>query len=175
MSSVPLSRTTSANERKRRRLERELRALYTMRSHLNTASLVCAGLTIPALAVACFLIAWQLHWLSADLWKSVLGALAAGLAIWWIGRRWFQVALWLTYAMILLFIAAMFESAPDVPDVSADLPAGEETPSSSSRSSSSADLPDFPLDDEPKSRRRRKLEQAIARREAMLRALQGKV
>jgi hypothetical protein len=156
MSSVPLIKLMSPEARKRRRIERELRALHAMRSHLNTWELVCAVLTIPALIIVCLLVAWKLHWLSDSPLLAILGAVATGIVIWAMGRRWFGLALLLVFALLLLLCAVMFEEVPDVsPDLSFD----------------------FSSDDKPrdrKTRRRIKLEQAIAKREAMLRSLQGK-
>jgi hypothetical protein len=126
--------------RKRRRLERQLRALHAMQSHLNVKDIACAILAIPALTLLCLAVAFKLHMASESIWLAVLGAGAAGTMIWWIGRRWFILALLIVFALLLI----LFESADfDLPDAGGN----------SKRS------------------RREKLEQAITKREAMLREL----
>ena len=93
--------------RKRRRLERQLRALHAMQSHLNVKDIACAVLAIPALTLLCLAVALKLHMASDSAWLAMLGAAAAGIAIWWIGRRWFILAVLIVYALLLI----LFESA----------------------------------------------------------------
>jgi hypothetical protein len=125
--------------RRRRRIERELRALHAMEGHLRTRDIWCAVLAIPALALLCFIVAWKLHWVSGSLALAIGAALACGAAIWWIGRRWFGLAFLIVYGLLLV----AFETWPDYRD--------------------------FEMLD-GKERRRIKLEQAIAKREALLRS-----
>ncbi len=155
MSRVPLIKIMSSEARKRRRIERELRALHAMQSHLNTWELVCAVLTIPALAAMCLLIAWKLHWLSGSPLLSIAGAIAIGAAIWWVGRRWFGLATLIVFALLILLCAAIFEGVPSLPDLPFDFSSDKDTPS------------------DRKTARRIKLERAIAKREAILRSLSG--
>lgn len=129
---------------RRRRIERELRALEAMQSHLNTRDIVLSVLAIPALALLCFLVGAKLHIAFGHVWVSVLAALACGGAIWLIGRRWFNLALLIVLALLVI----VFEDLP-------------------------ADLwPDGSKPDR-KTARRLKLEQAIARREALLRSMKA--
>lgn len=127
------------NIRRRRRIERELRALHAMRSHLNTRDIVMSVVAIPALALLCLLVGAKFHIAFGHAWVSVLAALACGGAIWLIGRHWFNLAL----LIVIGLLAILFE--------------------------------DFPVNVRPddgktdrKTARRLKLEQAIARREALL-------
>jgi hypothetical protein len=100
--------------RKRRRLERQLRALHAMQSHLNVKDIACAVLAIPALTLLCLAVALKLHMASDSAPLAMLGAAAAGTLIWWIGRRWFILAVLIVYALLLI----LFESADfDLPDV----------------------------------------------------------
>jgi len=100
--------------RKRRRLERQLRALRAMQSHLNVKDIACAVLAIPALTLLCLAVALKLHMASDSISLAALGAAAAGTLIWWIGRRWFTLALLIVFALILI----LFESADfDLPDL----------------------------------------------------------
>ncbi|WP_424627050.1 hypothetical protein [Bradyrhizobium sp. SYSU BS000235] len=93
--------------RKHRRLERQLRALHAMQAHLNVKDIVCAILAIPALTLLCLTVALKLHMASESIPLAMLGAAAAGTLIWWIGRRWFILALLIVYALLLI----LFESA----------------------------------------------------------------
>lgn len=135
------SMSSDAAQRRRRRIERELRALHAMEGHLQTKELVGAALIIPALALLCFAVAYKLHMTSDSLVAAISGAIAFGCALWWIGRRWFVIALLIVFGLVLI----LFEDVPDVGDFGGG----------------SKGKPD----------RREKLEQAIARREALLRKL----
>jgi hypothetical protein len=129
---------------RRRRIERELRALHAMQSHMNTRDIVLSVLAIPALALLCFLVGAKLHLAFGHWWVSVLAALACGGAIWLVGRHWFNLALLIVIALLVV----VFEDFP-------------------------ADLwPDGGKPDR-KTARRLKLEQAIARREALLQSRKG--
>lgn len=129
---------------RRRRIERELRALYAMQSHMNTRDIVLSLLAIPALALLCFVVGAKLHLAFGHLWISILAAIACGGAIWLIGRRWFSLALLIVLALLVI----LFEDLP-------------------------ADLwPDGGKPDR-KTARRLKLEQAISRREALLQSMKG--
>jgi hypothetical protein len=130
--------------RKRRRLERELRALRVMRQHLRTRDIICAVLAIPALALLCLSVAFKLHWVSGSGLLAFTGALAFGALIWWIGRRWFLLAIYIVFALVLIRFGAFYLF--DAPYLG-------------------------PTNRKPK--RQIKLEQAIAKREAMLRELNG--
>jgi hypothetical protein len=131
---------SDATQRRRKRLERELRALHAMEGHLQTKEILGALLIIPALAILCFVVAYKLHMTAGSLPAAIAGAIAFGAALWWIGRRWFVVAALMVYGLVLI----VFEELPDLGDF--DGPKG-------------------------KPNRRAKLEQAIARREALLRKL----
>jgi hypothetical protein len=99
--------------RKRRRLERQLRALHAMQSHLNVKDIACAVLAIPALTLLCLAVALKLHLASGSAWLAVVGAISGGIFIWWIGRRWFMLALLIVFALLLI----LFESGDfDLPD-----------------------------------------------------------
>lgn len=100
--------------RKRRRLERQLRALRAMQSHLNVKDIACAVLTIPALTLLCLTVALKLHMASDSVSLAALGAAVAGTFIWWIGRRSLILAVLIVYALLLI----LFESADfDLPDL----------------------------------------------------------
>jgi hypothetical protein len=133
--------TADRTQRRRKRLERELRALHAMEGHLQTKELVGAALIIPALALLCFAVAYKLHMTSGSLLGAIAGSIAFGCALWLIGRRLFVVALLIVYGLLLI----LFEDVPDVGD--------------------------FSSDSKGKPNRREKLEQSIARREALLRKL----
>lgn len=138
MTTVPISPPKS---RRRRRIERELRALRAMQSHMQTWEIVSAVLSIPALALLCFLVGWKLHVEIFALHVSIVLAIACGALIWLIGRKWFALA----GLIIIALLVVLFEEAPDVPDMGGDR----------------------------KTARRLKLEQAIAKREALLRTMKG--
>lgn len=100
--------------RKRRRLERQLRALHAMQSHLNIKDIACAVLAIPALTGLCLAVALKLHMASNSVPLAALGAAAAGTLIWWIGRRWFILSVFIVFALLLI----LFEPADfDLPDL----------------------------------------------------------
>jgi hypothetical protein len=137
---VPPASVPSVNVR-RRRIERELRALHAMQSQMSTRSIVLSVLGIPALALLCFLAGAKLHLAFGNLWISILVALGGGGAIWLIGRRWFTLAALIVLALLLIVLEAL----PDVWQ-------GYRRPNR-------------------KTARRLKLEQAIAKREAILGSL----
>ena len=64
----------SAQDRRRRRIERQLRALRMMQDHLTTRDIVWAALTIPGIALLCLLVAAKLHWLSGSVPLALGGA-----------------------------------------------------------------------------------------------------
>lgn len=138
MSAIPFRSPPS--ERRKRRLTRELVALRAMRGHLRTREIVWAVLSIPLLVLLCLVVALKLHWLSESPLLATCGAVAAGVAIWAVGHRWFTLAVLIVIGLLII----VFE---DVPDFSG-----------------------FGGDDKPdrKVARREKLERAIARREALL-------
>jgi hypothetical protein len=137
---------SSQKGRRRRRLERELRALYAMRGHMGARDITYAILSIGGIALLCLLVAAKLHWLAGSALLSIGGALAAGVAVWMIGRRWFTLA-WL---IVIALVIIVFEGA-------------------------AGDLPGLPGEDTQvrKEDRRAKLERAIAKREALLKAMGG--
>jgi hypothetical protein len=143
---MPQTSVPSVNAKRRRRIERQLRALYAMQSHMNTRDIVLSLIAIPFLALLCFLVGAKLQIAFGHLWVSILAALAFGGAIWLIGRRWLALA-WLIVIALLLIL---FEDAPGP-----ELWSGDDA------------KPDR------KTARRLKLEQAIARREAILQSLKG--
>jgi hypothetical protein len=127
---------------RRRRIERELSALYAMQGHLRAWDIVWAVVAIPILALLCLAVAFKLHWASASVPLALIGAIAAGALIWWIGRHYFALAVLIVFGLILI----IFETGPDW----LDLPATDK-----------------------KARRRAKLAQAISKREALLKTLDG--
>lgn len=78
--------------RRRKRIERELAVLRTMESHLLTKEIVWAILTILGVAALVIFVAWKVHWWSDSPLVAVGIAALTGLAVWWIGRRWFALA-----------------------------------------------------------------------------------
>lgn len=135
---------TPLSERRRRRIERELVALHAMEGHLRTRDLVWSMLAIPLLIFLCVLVAFKLSWFGAGVPAALAGAAAAGFVIWWIGRRWFTLALLIVVGLLCI----LFEDVPSL-----DWPGGGDE----------AKKPDR------KDKRQLKLERAIARREALLR------
>src|SRR5215510_8008654 len=91
-------------QRRRRRLERELRALHAMEGHLRFRDIVWSVLAIPLLALLCFAVALKLHWVSGSPALAVAGAFVAAIAIWLIGRRWFGLALLIVFALLLIVL-----------------------------------------------------------------------
>jgi hypothetical protein len=136
----------SVNPRRRHRIERELRALYAMQSHMNTRDIALSLAAIPFLTLLCFLVGAKLQVAYGSLWISILAAIAFGGTIWLIGRRFFTLALMIVLALLVI----VFEDAPG-PEL---WPDGEQKP-------------------DRKTERRLKLERAIARREAILQSLKG--
>lgn len=112
-----------------------------MQSHMQTWEIVCAVLSIPALALLCFLVGWKLHVEIFALPVAILLAIACGALIWLVGRKWFALAGLIVIALLVI----LFEDVPDFPGGKGDR----------------------------KTARRLKLEQAIARREALLRSMKG--
>jgi hypothetical protein len=131
-----------STQRRRRRVERELCALYAMQGHLRGWDIICAVLAIPALTLLCLGVAFKLHWVSASVPFALIGAIAAGALIWWIGRHYLALAILIVFGLVLI----IFETGPDWLDV--------------------------PTTDK-KARRRAKLAQAISKREALLKSLDG--
>jgi membrane protein implicated in regulation of membrane protease activity len=127
------------SERRRRRIERELRALHAMQDHLRTRDLVWAVLAIPLLISLCALVAFKLSWFGASAPAALAGAAVAGFVIWFIGRRWFALAALIVVALVCI----VFE------DVPIEWGSGDDKP-------------------DRKEQRRLKLERAIATREALL-------
>jgi hypothetical protein len=130
------------SDKRRKRIARELKALRAMEGALGTRDMVWAVLTIPAVAALCLIIAAKVQWFGGSVALSILGAVATGTLVWWIGRRWFLVAFLIVMALCII----AFESG---------------------------DLGDPGFGDK-KEARRRKLERAIARREALLKPDYGK-
>jgi len=95
--------------RKRRRLERELRALHTMQAHLNLKDIACSILAILGLALLCLGVAFKLRLVSGSIPIALIAAAAGGIAIWWIGRRWFNLAVLIVYGLLLVLL----ETCPD--------------------------------------------------------------
>jgi hypothetical protein len=90
--------------RRRQSIERELSALQAMRGHLRTRDILWAVLAIPLLIAVCALVAFKMHWLGGTPATALVGAAAAGLAIWWIGRRWFALAALIVVALLCLLL-----------------------------------------------------------------------
>jgi hypothetical protein len=137
-----LSRRTPS-ERRRRRLERELQALRLMSQRLWLIELGWAIVTIPFLAVLCVMILAAQGWPARSLLPLIAVMLAICALVWWIGRRW--------WVPVQVFIWVAWLSIMILAETVSDPPIG--------------------LSDR-KEARRAKLDRAIAKREAMLRALQ---
>lgn len=103
--------------RRRRRIERELRALHALeRRHLARDGLY-AVMAVPCIGVL-FLIAFlKLEWLSGSLAAAIVLSLALALVVWWIGRRWLVLA---GLILVGLSILALEEPGIDVPGMSDD-------------------------------------------------------
>jgi hypothetical protein len=129
----------SAQDRRRRRIERQLEALRVMQGHLTTWDIVWAVLTLPGIALLCLLVAAKLHWLSGSAPLALVGVFVVAIVSWLIGRRWVTVAWFIVIALICLLLDTS-------PIVDWGNPGAK-----------------------PKMDRREKLERAIARREALLR------
>ncbi|MFD2182045.1 hypothetical protein [Rhodoplanes azumiensis] len=129
--------------RRGRRLARELKALHAMRNHMRTRDIVLAVLAIPLLALLCFLVGLKLNWLTDHPLIGIGGALAAGAIIVAIGRRWLVLAILIVTGLLVILLE-------DMPDFG-DLGSGKED-----------------RKEDRKEARRRKLERAIAKREALL-------
>ena len=99
--------------RRRKRIERELAVLRTMESHLFTKEIVWAILTIPGVAALVFLVAWKAHWWSDSPLVAAAVAALTGLAVWWIGRRWFVLAAIIVFGLVLILL----EDLPDLGDI----------------------------------------------------------
>ena len=143
---VPLSRPRRVSERRRKRLARELTALYAMRGHMRTRDIVWAVASILGVALLCVLVAAKLHWLAGSLPLTLAGALAAGVLVWLIARHWLFLAWLIVIGLVLILLE-------DIPDLgwggSDDKKSGRD-----------------------KEAREVKLERAIARREALLRGME---
>jgi hypothetical protein len=142
MTAEPVSRLSL---RRRKRIERELAVLRTMESHLFTKEIVWAILTILGVAALVILVAWKVHWWSDSPLVAAAVAALTGLAVWWIGRRWFALAAIIVFGLVLILL----EDLPDLGDIG-----GAEGGSA-------------------KEQRRVKLERAIARREELLAQMDG--
>jgi hypothetical protein len=132
----------SAQDRRRRRIERQLHALHVMQGHLSTWDIVWAALTLPGIALLCLLVAAKLHWLSGSAPLALVGVLLVAIVTWMIGRRWVTVSWFIVIALICLLLQ--------------DIPTFDWGGSSGKPKREKMD-------------RREKLERAIARREALLR------
>src|SRR4029079_17648046 len=94
----------SAQDRRRRRIERQLQALRVMQGHLTTKEIVWAALTMPGIALLCLLVAAKLHWLSGSATLALFGVLLVAIVTWLIGRRWVTVAWFIVIALICLLL-----------------------------------------------------------------------
>jgi hypothetical protein len=111
--SLAAAQTSSSKQRRRRRIERELSALYAMQGHLRAWDIIGAVLAIPALTLLCLAVAFKLHWASASVPFALIGAIAAGALIWWVGRHYLALAILIVFGLVLI----IFESGPDWLDV----------------------------------------------------------
>jgi hypothetical protein len=102
------------SDKRRKRIERELKALRAMEGALGTRDMIWAVLTIPAVAALCLIIAAKVQWFGGSVMASILGALATGALVWWIGRRWLTIAVLIV--MALLVIAFEDAGGLDYPD-----------------------------------------------------------
>jgi hypothetical protein len=137
--------TPRASLHRRKRIERELAVLRTMEGHLFTKEILWAILTIPGVAALVILVALKAHWWSGSPLVAASVAALTGLAVWWIGRRWFVLAAIIIFGLVLILL----EDLPDLGDIG-DTGGGS-----------------------AKEQRRVKLERAIARREALLAQMDG--
>jgi hypothetical protein len=96
--------------RRRKRIARELSVLHTTEGHLLTKEILWAILTIPAVAALVILVAVKMHFWSGSPAIAAAAAAASGLAVWWIGRRWFALAIIIVYGLILILL----EDLPDL-------------------------------------------------------------
>jgi hypothetical protein len=71
----------SAQDRRRRRIERQLQALRVMQGHLTTKDIVWAALTLPGIALLCLLVAAKLHWLSGSAPLALVGVFLVAIVI----------------------------------------------------------------------------------------------
>jgi hypothetical protein len=140
---VRLSRRAASPERRRRRLERELQALGLMSQRLWLIELGWAIVIVPFLAVLCVMILAAQGWPARSLLPLITVMLAICALVWWIGSRW-----WLP---VQVFIWVAWLSIMILAETLTEPPLG--------------------LSDK-KEARRAKVDRAIAKREAMLRALQ---
>jgi Zn-dependent protease with chaperone function len=113
MTETTLRTPTAGLQRKRARLERELRALHMMDGSLRTRELFWAVLTIPGVALLVLGVAAKAHWLSQSPLIAIIAATATGLLVWWIGRRWLGLALLIVLGLFLILLE-------DVPDTGWD-------------------------------------------------------
>jgi hypothetical protein len=108
-----LQTAAGRSPRRRARIERELRALRTMEEHLFTKEILWAVLTIPGVAAMVILVALKTHWLSGSPAAAAGVAAVTGLAVWWVGRRWFALAVVIVYGLVLILL----EDLPDIGDI----------------------------------------------------------
>jgi hypothetical protein len=90
------------SEKRRKRIERELKALRAMERALGTRDMIWAVLTIPAVAALCLIIAAKVQWFGGSVAASILGAVATGALVWWIGRRWLTIAVLIVFALVMI-------------------------------------------------------------------------
>jgi len=90
------------SDKRRKRIERELKALRAMEGALGTRDMIWAVLTIPAVAALCLIIAAQVPWFGGSVGLSILGAVGTGALVWWIGRRWLTVAVLIVVALVMI-------------------------------------------------------------------------
>ena len=115
-----------------------------MEGNLHRGQIICAVLAIPALALLWLGVFLKFHWLSGSLATAAGVSVVLGAGVWWIGRRLFVVAALIVLALIVLLL----EDVADGPfDIIGDLTADK------------------------KPMRQAKLAKAIAKREALLSAL----
>lgn len=105
--STELSSTTPVSARRRARIERELRVLRAMDSHLLTKEILWAFLTIPAVTFLALLVAAKAHWLSDSLPIAITAAVTFGAVVWWIGRRWIALASTIVLGVVLILLESI--------------------------------------------------------------------
>ena len=104
---------TARTERHIRRVEAQLHALRTMESHLDTRELIWSLLAIPAVAFLCLIVAIKLRTLTGSLTFALLGALVCAGIVWWISRKWLNLAFLIVFGLFLV----AFQTG-DFPDLS---------------------------------------------------------
>src|SRR5688572_20598773 len=101
--------------RSKRRLERELKALYLMNQKLWTIHLGLGFLFVPIVAVASVLIIRHMGWNSKKLLPTLLILYGLASIFWWAARRWWlpvRVLGWMLNLLSILTLSGWPEFPP---------------------------------------------------------------